>query len=220
MIKAFEANYPESLGVVLIHKAPWIFQGAYFCFIRLCTTLTSYTGIWKIIRGLLDPVVANKVHFTNNVDEMETFIEKSRIPKDLGGEEDWELKFMEPVIGENDRMKDVGAKQKIQSERDEIVDEFEKTTITWIENSTNEELKKKRYDLRLSLMQNYWKLDPYVRSRSYYDRIGLIQPGGHLQFYPTSEKADPVPEATLVPAAVPAAVSNGHNVETSADDVD
>jgi len=28
MIKCFEANYPESLGVVLVHKAPWIFQGA------------------------------------------------------------------------------------------------------------------------------------------------------------------------------------------------
>ena len=27
MIKCFEANYPESLGVVLVHKSPWIFQG-------------------------------------------------------------------------------------------------------------------------------------------------------------------------------------------------
>jgi hypothetical protein len=27
MIKCFEANYPESLGTVLVHKAPWIFQG-------------------------------------------------------------------------------------------------------------------------------------------------------------------------------------------------
>ena len=26
MIKCFEANYPESLGVILIHKAPWIFS--------------------------------------------------------------------------------------------------------------------------------------------------------------------------------------------------
>lgn len=26
MIKCFEANYPESLGSVLIHKAPWIFS--------------------------------------------------------------------------------------------------------------------------------------------------------------------------------------------------
>lgn len=29
MIKCFEANYPESLGVVLVHKAPWIFQGSF-----------------------------------------------------------------------------------------------------------------------------------------------------------------------------------------------
>ena len=27
MIKCFEANYPESLGAVVVHKAPWIFQG-------------------------------------------------------------------------------------------------------------------------------------------------------------------------------------------------
>lgn len=27
MIKCFEANYPESLGSVLIHNSPWIFQG-------------------------------------------------------------------------------------------------------------------------------------------------------------------------------------------------
>ena len=28
MIKCFEANYPESLGAVLVHKAPWVFQGS------------------------------------------------------------------------------------------------------------------------------------------------------------------------------------------------
>lgn len=33
MIKCFEANYPESLGSVLVHKSPWIFQGMY------CTTM-------------------------------------------------------------------------------------------------------------------------------------------------------------------------------------
>lgn len=27
MIKCFEANYPESLGTVLINNAPWVFQG-------------------------------------------------------------------------------------------------------------------------------------------------------------------------------------------------
>lgn len=28
MVKCFEANYPESLGTVLIHKAPWIFSSS------------------------------------------------------------------------------------------------------------------------------------------------------------------------------------------------
>lgn len=41
MIKCFEANYPESLGVVLIHKAPWIFSSSSpLISLRTITTLT------------------------------------------------------------------------------------------------------------------------------------------------------------------------------------
>ena len=29
MIQTFEANYPESLGTILVHKAPWVFQGEF-----------------------------------------------------------------------------------------------------------------------------------------------------------------------------------------------
>ena len=65
MIKCFEANYPESLGVVLIHKAPWIFSGEYSPKIvnQICL-LTHFLGIWNVIKGWLDPVVADKIHFT------------------------------------------------------------------------------------------------------------------------------------------------------------
>ncbi|KFZ22654.1 hypothetical protein V502_02856 [Pseudogymnoascus sp. VKM F-4520 (FW-2644)] len=209
MIQCFEANYPESLGVVLIHKAPWVFQ-----------------GIWKIIKGLLDPVVANKVNFTNNTADMEAFIEKSRIIKEIGGEEDWEMKYIEPVIGENDLMKDVETKNKIQSERDAIAGEFEKATIAWIEDrASKKDLRKKREDLTVTLTENYWKLDPYIRARSYYDRAGLIQPGGNIQFYPTAAKETTVPEtkvpaATEVAAGPPAAASKDAYVETTSDDID
>lgn len=30
IIRCFEANYPECLGVLLIHNAPWIFSGSWF----------------------------------------------------------------------------------------------------------------------------------------------------------------------------------------------
>ncbi|KAG4439559.1 hypothetical protein IFR05_004958 [Cadophora sp. M221] len=192
MIKCFEANYPESLGVVLVHKAPWIFQ-----------------GIWKIIRGWLDPVVASKVQFTNNNDEMEQFVPKSQIIKELGGDENWEYHYAEPAPGENDLMKDTATRDKLLQEREILVNGYEKATLDWI-NGTGDiaTLKTKRNELADGLRDDYWRLDPYVRARSIYDRVGLIQQGGKLQFYPSKEE--------------PAAVStNGTKlVETSSDDVD
>lgn len=31
---------------------------------------------------------------------------------------------------------------------------------------------------------NYWKLDPFIRAKSLLDRIGVIQDGGKIVFYP------------------------------------
>ena len=87
MIKVFEANYPESLGAVLVHKAPWIFQ-----------------SVWTIIKGWLDPVVAAKIHFTKHLEDLEQYIPRSQIVKELGGDENWEYHYIEPVSGENDLM--------------------------------------------------------------------------------------------------------------------
>ncbi|KIN00979.1 hypothetical protein OIDMADRAFT_103682 [Oidiodendron maius Zn] len=169
IIKCFEANYPESLGVVLIHKAPWIFQ-----------------GIWKIIKGWLDPVVAAKVHFTNSKEEMQEYIDINRMTPELEGEEKWEYKYIEPVPGENDAMKDTATRDKLQAERNKIVEDYEKTTAHWL-NSSGEEAeaaKAKRTKLAGDLRDSYWQMDPYIRARSLYDRMGVIQPGGKINFYP------------------------------------
>lgn len=209
MIKCFEANYPESLGVVLVHKAPWIFQ-----------------GIWKIIKGWLDPVVASKVHFTND-HEMEDFVPKSQIIKELNGAEDWEYEYIEPVPGENDKMKDLETRDKLLEERKGIVDEYEKATVEWIKGGDALALKTKRNELAIQLRDDYWRLDPYIRARSYYDRCGLINPGGKLQFYPGKMiTPEPVATKTEAPPTSPepasAVTTNGGPTphEHSADDVD
>ncbi|KAF5876454.1 putative cral trio domain-containing protein [Botrytis fragariae] len=195
MIKCFEANYPESLGVVLVHRAPWVFQ-----------------GIWKIIRGWLDPVVASKVQFTNNVEEMSEFVPRSQILAELGGDENWEYKFVEPVPGENDLMKDTATRDKLLKERENIVDAYEKATMEWINSEgKTPDIKTRRTELAKELREDYWKLDPYVRAKSLYDRTGVINPGGKLDFYPKA-KAETAP-AVAAAAAAPA-------VETSADDID
>ncbi|CAH0017510.1 unnamed protein product [Clonostachys rhizophaga] len=184
MIKCFEANYPESLGAVLVHNSPWVFQ-----------------GIWKIIRGWLDPVVAGKVHFTNNKNDLEKFIEPSRILKELEGDEDWEYKYEEPIPGENDKMKDTATRDKLLASREDVVKKFEATTLEWIkkhDGTDGSSLKSKREQLATQLREGYWILDPYVRARSLYDRTGVIKPGGSVDFYSTKTQAK----------------------ETSADDVD
>lgn len=167
MIKCFEANYPESLGSVLVYKAPWLFN-----------------QIWKIIRGWLDPVVAGKVHFCTNVDDLAGFIPKSQIAKELGGEEAWEYKYIEPREGENKMMDDTEGRDKILGERAELVKSFEGETLAW---GKGEDAGQGRGRLAERLAENYWRLDPYVRAKSLADRQGVIGEGGKLNFYPESQ---------------------------------
>ncbi|KAL1865229.1 phosphatidylinositol transfer protein csr1 [Paecilomyces lecythidis] len=173
IIKCFEANYPECLGAILIHKAPWIFS-----------------GIWKIIRGWLDPVVAAKVNFTNSVEDLEQFIPRDRIIKELGGDEDWEYKYIEPTADENDRMKDTATRDKLIAKRQELADEVQSATLSWVAagKAGNKDLenaeKAKRDSLIQRLREEYWELDPYVRARTLMDRAGNLIEGGKVQFYP------------------------------------
>ncbi|KAF4234481.1 hypothetical protein CNMCM6805_008582 [Aspergillus fumigatiaffinis] len=172
MIKCFEANYPESLGVVLIHKAPWIFS-----------------GIWNIIKGWLDPVVAAKVHFTKNVKDLEQFIPRDRIMKELEGDENWEYKYVECEPDENKPMEESAKRDQLLAERRELGKEIQDATISWIAASSKGDkdavatTKDKRKDLIERLREQYWQLDPYVRARSLYDRLNVIQGNGKIDFY-------------------------------------
>ncbi|KAL6923833.1 hypothetical protein FSHL1_001083 [Fusarium sambucinum] len=169
MIKCFEANYPESLGAVLVHKAPWLFQ-----------------GIWKVIRGWLDPVVAAKVHFTNNRSELEDFIAPNHLIKELEGDENWEYKYVEPSPGENDKMKDTQTRDSLLVEREKLVKKFEQATQEWIrhpEGEQGKQIKSEREKIAKALKEDYWHLDPYIRARTLYDRQGAIQSGGKTDWY-------------------------------------
>ena len=197
MIKCFEANYPESLGTVLVYKAPWVFN-----------------AVWSIVRGWLDPVVAGKVSFVKTVDELEKFVPRTQIPKELGGDEDWVYTYPEPVAGENDTMADTATRDKLQAERAQIVARYEHAVQDWVLEGPKPDAladrRRARDQVAEELRANYWVLDPYVRARTLYDRMGVIRPVGELAFY-SKEGAAAAPAA---PAAA------GKTVETSADDLD
>lgn len=175
IIKVFEANYPESLGVVLVHKAPWIFS-----------------GIWNVIKGWLDPVVASKINFTKDVEDLAKFIDMDNIPFELGGDEDWEYTYPEPYDGENRLMEDTKRRQELETERKGLIDQFEAATFDWVlANGINDaEPAARRAKVAAELSRNYWQLDPYVRSRTLYDRMGIIGEKGQYVPYPTHPPFD------------------------------
>ena len=142
-------------------------------------------GIWTIIKGWLDPVVANKVHFTKNLEELEQYVPKSNIIKELGGDDPYTYEYIEPRTGENDSMLDNVTRSRLQEDRANTVKEFEARTQEWMQSSPNNaDLMQKRNSLAEQLRKGYWQLDPYVRARSLYDRQGMILKDGTIQYYP------------------------------------
>lgn len=114
--------------------------------------------------------------------------------KELDGEEDWEYKYVEPQPGEDKLMEDTATRDRLLAERQELAKEMQAATISWISaNSKNNKeaiatATEERNKLVERLRAQYWELDPYVRSRSFYDRLNIIQGGGKIEFYPNSEK--------------------------------
>ncbi|CAO3565328.1 unnamed protein product [Mortierella alpina] len=162
LVQCFEAYYPESLGVLVIHKAPFVFW-----------------GVWKIIEPWLDPVVASKIRFTRNDKELTDIIDADKLPvKYDGGKDQYTYKYIPVAAGENDRMKDTETKERLLEEWKAIMWKFEALTREWIAckkpetvNPRSEEvIEEERLNVTKDLRVAYFKLDPYIRARNLYHR--------------------------------------------------
>jgi phosphoheptose isomerase len=119
--------------------------------------------------------------------------------KELEGDEQFEYKYIEPVPGENDIMKDTATRDQIQEERDSMVQRFEEATKQWI--AGEEGAAEERDAVANELNGNYWKLDPYIRARTLYDRLGAIGERGGFVYPKTEEEtkeSDPKSEEPKV----------------------
>lgn len=127
--------------------------------------------------------------------------------KELEGDENWEYAYTEIKEGENAKMKDTETRDKLVAERQAMAKEIQDATIEWLRASYKKETdavkaaKEKRNGLIEKLREQYWVLDPYIRARSLYDRLNIIQGGGKIEFYPESEKKAVQNEEKVEPAA-------------------
>ncbi|KAG2733549.1 hypothetical protein G9P44_003074 [Scheffersomyces stipitis] len=157
----FEAHYPETLGSILVHNAPWIFS-----------------TVWNIIKNWLDPVVASKIHFTKDIKELSKFIDPRFIPDYLGGEDDSTGYYPVPTEAHCKPPKEKDEHyHKLLKERDSLVLRFFETTKKWIEStnpSVSDRYLQDKISLNIELSNNYIELDPYVRNLGIYDRLGNL----------------------------------------------
>ena len=129
-------------------------------------------------------MVASKIHFTKNVEELTEFVERSHIIKELGGDDPWTYQYVEPIIGENQLLSDSVTRQRLLDERAALVKDYEITTQQWIHDpNSTDALQQRRSELAKRLRTGYWELDPYLRAKTLYDRTGVIREGGHIQYY-------------------------------------
>lgn len=186
----FQESYPESLGAMIFYNAPWIFSGRFSQILAIFDAISNFLlsiGFWKLIHGILDPVVAAKVHFISGAHDLQQIIPEGQIVKELGGNEDWEYEYIEPEANENDKLLDSETRSTILAEREKLGTELFSLTASLISNPQDHTSQNSRDEVIKQLSSNYWSLDPYVRARTLLDRTGVIQGGGKVDFYPTAK---------------------------------
>ncbi|KAI1302999.1 hypothetical protein EDD11_005452 [Mortierella claussenii] len=160
-VQCFESYYPETLGVCVIHRAPFVFW-----------------GLWKLIQPLLDPVVASKFVFTRNNAELHNVIPRERLPIiHYDGLDDWKYDYIPAQKNENALMEDDTKKQTLLNERHGLEVQFDTVTRSWSKES-GDAYSAERDEIAQRLREQYTRLSPYIRAATLYRRWDVV---GHGQ---------------------------------------
>lgn len=161
LITCLESYYPETLGACLIHKAPWVFS-----------------TVWGMITPLLDPVVASKIHFTKNLQDLEKHIDLGSVPVIISGNPDRKTKDEAtkadpPPAGTLETPTSPEYKAYLEE-----IQAYEKDTASWAATKTeaNDEkdaLNRLHRGLKYRLARI--KAEKDLRARTIYHEKGLIK---------------------------------------------
>ena len=141
--------------------------------------LTSFQGIWKIISGMLDPVVRSKISFTSKADDFD-LIPHERLPQHLGGTLAEPYKWIPPKKEHETTVPANHSNRiKLWNKYMEYASEFESVTKKWIasKGQSIEDSNRREY-MQLFMRKLYLELTSLITGSTYYTRAGFIQPNG------------------------------------------
>ncbi|KAI7939576.1 hypothetical protein MJO29_014312 [Puccinia striiformis f. sp. tritici] len=186
IVKCLESYYPESLNALIVHNAPWVFQ-----------------GLWKIIGPMIDPVVRAKIQMTKTAEDLKVHIDEKHLLESLGGTNQWKWEYDPIAKGENALMNDRATVNQEIKNRKKLIKAHLEITRKWAEEASSADLIRDDdviipEDLSVSaqirkfifyhIRVHSFVLDPYIRGRTIYDRKGRVLDNGLVTFeYPTTE---------------------------------
>ncbi|KAK9719735.1 hypothetical protein K7432_004614 [Basidiobolus ranarum] len=156
LVNCMEAYYPECLGNLYIVDAPWIFS-----------------GFWKMISPLLDPVIKSKIVFCKRK-ELCGHIDPEQIMDSLGGNDPYKYHYIPPTSEElkSTRTASSTEKQKAQQAFWKAAKTFAQITEAWANDPTAFEQERQEAAKQLKSVSH--ELQPFVRASTFYHRIGEI----------------------------------------------
>ncbi|KAJ2785753.1 hypothetical protein GGI15_001813 [Coemansia interrupta] len=159
--------YPETLGILILHVDSFVFS-----------------SLWAVIAPFIDPGVKQKIVMTRNAAELAAYIDPEMIVAEVGGTKQFSYTYVPPTAEENAHMADAEARGRAEAEYVVAVDRYEKLTREWAAaDSTHDDAAvEDRAGARETLRQAAIALDPYVRARTLYHRLGFIKPSHLVEF--------------------------------------
>lgn len=178
MVQCFQNFYPESLGKCLIVNPPWIFS-----------------GFFRMVKPLLDPVVAAKIEMVYGGEDMYPFIPAENLLERFGGKNKYEYKYVEGDPSERVAPLPEERVLQIQEELIDLQTRLIDTTISlnalYLNMSeldltdhdpTILALDEMRQELKHEIGARWALLDGNNLPKCMYDRMGVIAPNGKVNW--------------------------------------
>lgn len=190
MVQALQSFYPEILGKCLIMEAPWIFS-----------------GFWKLVRPLLDPMVAAKIDFIK-LSDLPNYVDIERIPEEYGGKDIFKYNYTLPNVSDYPRPASESEAQLLLTRLEVLKTRFIESTreihsfIARVESA--EELEKllvshreRRDEIKRQMQLCFGQLDGRVLPKSHYHRIGVLDDEWHVDWDGYIGVPPPLPECRM-----------------------
>ncbi|KAI8322994.1 CRAL/TRIO domain-containing protein [Martensiomyces pterosporus] len=162
-LKFLEAYYPECLGICIVYNGPWWFS-----------------GVWKLISPLLDPVVASKIQFAQKPEGLMKFIDEKELLEIRGGKDKYAYEYAKPSPEENKLMFDDEGRELVSKKLDGVRETFIAATKDWIkakadsDDSKFAESSARRIEISEDVKSAAMEKDKYTRARHFYTRTGVL----------------------------------------------